>query len=54
MSRVGKQPIPIPSGVEVARRPMPAGLLGRLWSSTDWPPGEWWTGPVDVIHGTNP
>jgi glycosyltransferase involved in cell wall biosynthesis len=32
---------------------MPAGVLGRLWSAKDWPPGEWWTGDVDVVHGTN-
>jgi glycosyltransferase involved in cell wall biosynthesis len=43
----------VPSGVRVTDRPMPAAVLERLWSSFDWPPGEWWTGDVDVIHGTN-
>src|SRR4051812_44287246 len=43
----------VPAGVAVAGRPMPAGGLGRVWSSADWPPGEWWTGEVDVVHGTN-
>jgi glycosyltransferase involved in cell wall biosynthesis len=43
----------LPDGVTLADRPMPAGLLGRLWSAGDWPPGEWWTGDVDVVHGTN-
>ena len=43
----------VPTGVRIHDRPMPAGVLGRLWSSVDWPPGEWWTGDVDVVHGTN-
>ena len=43
----------VPAGAQVRDRPMPAGALGRLWSRTDWPPGEWWTGEVDVVHGTN-
>ncbi len=43
----------VPSGVPVQRRPMPAGLLLRAWAHADVPPAEWWTGPVDVVHGTN-
>jgi glycosyltransferase involved in cell wall biosynthesis len=44
----------VPANVRVHDRPMPAGVLGRLWSKVDWPPGEWWTGSgVDVVHGTN-
>lgn len=43
----------VPPNVTTARRPMPAGLLTRSWSSTDRPRGEWWTGRVDVVHGTN-
>ena len=43
----------VPDGVAVAGRPMPAAVLTRAWSSLDWPPGEWWTGAVDVVHGTN-
>lgn len=43
----------VPAGVRVVRRPMPAGLLGRLWARTDLAPAEWFTGPLDVVHGTN-
>ncbi len=43
----------VPSGVTTRSRPMPAGLLTKLWSSADRPPGEWWTGRVDVVHGMN-
>ena len=43
----------VPAAVRVHDRPMPAALLGRLWSATDRPKGEWWTGDVDVVHGTN-
>ncbi|HVF32898.1 MAG TPA: glycosyltransferase family 1 protein [Acidimicrobiales bacterium] len=43
----------VPPGVRVVDRPLPAGLLGRLWSRTDLAPAEWWTGPCDVVHGTN-
>ena len=35
------------------RPPMVAGALLRAWGQWDWPPAEWWTGPVDVVHGTN-
>lgn len=43
----------VPSGMRVHDRPMPAGVLGRVWSKGDWPPGEWWLGDADVVHGTN-
>lgn len=43
----------VPPNVAIRRRPMPAGVLTRLWSSSDRPRGEWWTGRVDVVHGTN-
>lgn len=33
--------------------PMPARPLRALWRHTDRPPIEWWTGSVDVVHGTN-
>jgi glycosyltransferase involved in cell wall biosynthesis len=39
--------------VEVHKRPMPAGALLRVWRQFEWPPVEFWTGPVDVVHGTN-
>ncbi|MEA3075626.1 MAG: hypothetical protein QOF60_534 [Actinomycetota bacterium] len=35
------------------RWPMPAGLLQRVWAKAEVAPVEWWTGPVDVVHGTN-
>jgi glycosyltransferase involved in cell wall biosynthesis len=28
-------------------------VLRALWRRVDGPPIEWWTGPVDVVHGTN-
>jgi glycosyltransferase involved in cell wall biosynthesis len=43
----------LPEGVGAGRGPMPASLLARVWRSSDRPPVEWWTGPVDVVHGTN-
>jgi glycosyltransferase involved in cell wall biosynthesis len=44
----------LPSSVRAGRRiPIPAGALLRTWARVDHPPVEWWTGPVDVVHGTN-
>lgn len=43
----------LPSGVRAVRRPLAAGALGAAWSRADVPPIEWWTGPLDVVHGTN-
>jgi len=43
----------LPSGVRPARGPMPAAALLRVWSRQDHPVIERWTGPVDVVHGTN-
>ncbi len=34
-------------------RPLPARPARAIWQRVDWPPIEWWTGPVDVVHGTN-
>lgn len=42
-----------PPGVQVVRRPMAARPLRLAWSRTDQPPLEWWTGPIDVVHGPN-
>lgn len=39
--------------VEVARGPMAAQPLRRLWRRVDLPPLEWWTGPIDVAFGLN-
>jgi glycosyltransferase involved in cell wall biosynthesis len=46
-------PARLPPGVDAAQRPMPARPLHALWSRFDQPPVEWFTGPVDVVHGTN-
>ena len=43
----------LPSGVRPSRGPMPAGALLRAWSRRERPVLETWTGPVDVVHGTN-
>jgi glycosyltransferase involved in cell wall biosynthesis len=44
----------LPSGVRpAAPRPMPAAVVQRLWAHVDHPVLQWWTGPVDVVHGTN-
>ncbi len=43
----------VPAGIRVVERPMPARPLHRLWARSGFPPVEWFTGPVDVVHGTN-
>jgi glycosyltransferase involved in cell wall biosynthesis len=43
----------VPARVTVGRRPMAARPLRALWARGERPPIEWWTGPVDVVHGTN-
>ena len=43
----------LPRGVGARTRPMPAGLLLTIWSRLDHPTARWWTGAVDVVHGTN-
>ena len=43
----------LPAGVRVVDRPMPARPLHRAWGVGRLPPVEWWTGPEDVVHGTN-
>jgi glycosyltransferase involved in cell wall biosynthesis len=40
-------------GVTVRTRPAAARPLRELWRRVDGPPVEWWTGPVDVVHGPN-
>jgi glycosyltransferase involved in cell wall biosynthesis len=44
---------PIVPGVTTAALRVPARLLRELWARTDFPPGEFLSGPVDVWHGTN-
>lgn len=43
----------VPRGVVVRQRPMPARPLHAAWEHGSLPPVEWFTGPVDVVHGTN-
>lgn len=43
----------LPAGVTPVRRPMPARPLRVAWKRSNWAPVEWWTGRVDVVHGTN-
>jgi len=31
--------------------PWPTRLKNRMWTTIEWPPFEWFTGPVDVAHG---
>jgi glycosyltransferase involved in cell wall biosynthesis len=49
--RDGRRALPL--RVRPVRRPMAAGLLHAAWLRADRPVIEWWTGPVDVVHGTN-
>ena len=37
----------------IQRWPMPARPLRALWRHSDMAPIEWWTGSLDVVHGTN-
>ena len=43
----------LPPGVRAARVPMPARPLHAAWRRLDVPAIEWFSGPVDVVHGTN-
>jgi glycosyltransferase involved in cell wall biosynthesis len=43
----------LPPGVATVDRPMPARPVHRAWSLGPFPPIEWFTGRVDVVHGTN-
>lgn len=40
-------------GRRAGSRPLPARPMRRLWSHLDHPTIEWWTGRLDVVHGTN-
>lgn len=47
-------PARLPPTVRAGRRiPIPASALLRTWAHFDHPAIELWTGPVDVVHGTN-
>jgi glycosyltransferase involved in cell wall biosynthesis len=43
----------LPPGIRPSHVPMAAAPLLRLWARFDMPVAEWWTGRVDVVHGTN-
>ena len=43
----------VPHGVSAVTRPLPAAIAHRCWARSDLPPIEWWTGPLDVVHGPN-
>ena len=43
----------LPPGVAPVHRPMAARPLRAAWGALGRPAVEWWTGPVDVVHGTN-
>jgi glycosyltransferase involved in cell wall biosynthesis len=39
--------------VRALRRRVPARVLREAWARVAWPPVEWFSGRVDVFHGTN-
>ncbi len=43
----------VPPGVTVIDRPMPARPIHAAWRMTPGPAIEWWSGRLDVVHGTN-
>jgi len=43
----------LPPGVRFVDRAMPARPLHFAWRRSEAPTLEWWTGPLDVVHGTN-
>ncbi len=43
----------LPAGVRSSRGPMPAAALLRVWAHADTPTVDWWTGRINVVHGTN-
>ncbi|HEX7097564.1 MAG TPA: glycosyltransferase family 1 protein [Acidimicrobiales bacterium] len=49
----GRLPSLVPAGVTCVTRPMPARPLHFAWRHSDLPPIEWFTGPLDVVHGPN-
>src|ERR1700722_11358875 len=54
-ARAGRAlPERLPDSVRPGRQvPIPAGALLRMWARFAPPAVERWTGPVDVVHGTN-
>lgn len=50
---VGALPAVVPPGVRARSLPVPARLLRAAWSTAEWPPVGFFSGRVDVFHGTN-
>lgn len=40
-------------GRRAGNRPLPARPMRALWRRMNFPPIEWWSGPLDLMHGTN-
>ncbi len=49
----GARIVPRVAGTSLTGRRAPARLLQAAWLRSSWPPVEWLSGPVDVMHGTN-
>ncbi|MBK5223749.1 MAG: glycosyltransferase family 4 protein [Acidimicrobiia bacterium] len=49
----GRLSAQLPTHVTASTRPQAARPLREIWRRANWPPIELWTGPVDVVHGTN-
>ena len=49
----GRVALHVPDGVRAATRPAPLRPLLAVWRYANWPRIDMWTGPVDVVHGTN-
>jgi glycosyltransferase involved in cell wall biosynthesis len=43
----------VPPNVSVVNLPMAARPFHAMWRHVNSPSIEWWTGPIDVVHGTN-
>ncbi len=43
----------VTSSTRIGVRPIPARAVQAAWRRTNAPRIEWWTGEVDVVHGTN-
>ena len=43
----------LPAGIPLIGRPMPARPIRALWQAGLGAPLEWWTGRLDLVHGTN-
>ena len=55
IGRAARKELPprLPAGVRAGTSRFPARFVEPFWKRAAWPPIESWTGPVDVVHGTN-